>query len=116
MVTIGETVTAGQAVYTKAADGRVWLAQADGTSAEAAVTGVMLTGGAAGQVGLKAGNGAAINIGATTEKVHYFANDTAGGIGLQSDVAASDYITRIGYSLTTDGVFYLDIRATGTEF
>jgi hypothetical protein len=113
---IGETVTAGQAVYRKAADSRMWLAQADGTAAEAAVVGIVLNGGAAGQPCLLAGNGAVINIGATTEKVHYFANDTAGGVGLQGDVGASDYITRIGYSLTTDGVFYIDIRVTGIEF
>ncbi len=115
-VTIGETVTAGQAVYTKAADGRVWKAQCDGTAAEAAATGIMLTGGAAGQPGLKADNGAVINIGATTEKVHYFANPTAGGVGLQADVLSTQYITRLGYSITTDGVFYVDIKATGGTF
>jgi len=115
-VVIGETVTAGQAVYTKAADGRAWLAQSDGTAAEAAATGVMLTGGAAGQPGLKAANGAAINIGATTAKIHYWVHTTAGGVGLQADVGSGNYITRLGYSLTTDGVFYIDIRATGATF
>ena len=113
---IGETVTAGQAVYRKAADSRMWKAQCDGTAAEAAVVGILLSGGAAGQPCLVAGNGASINIGATTEKVHYFANPTAGGVGLQADILSTQYITRIGYSLTTDGVFYVNILATGSVF
>ena len=46
--TIGETVTAGQAVYLKT-DGRVWKAQCDGTAAEAAAIGILLSGGAAAQ-------------------------------------------------------------------
>jgi hypothetical protein len=113
--TIGETVTAGQAVYLKAADNRVWKT-ATTTAATAAAVGIMMTGGAAGQQGLVAESGAVINIGATTEKVHYFVHDTAGAVGLQGDVGAGDYITRLGYSLTTDGVFYVDIRATGGTF
>jgi hypothetical protein len=115
-MTIGETVTAGQAVYLKAADSRVWKAQCDGTAAEAAAIGILLSGGAAGQPCLVAQTGAVINIGATTEKVHYFANPTAGGVGLQADILSTQYITRLGYSLTTDGVFYLDIRVTGSVF
>lgn len=114
--TIGETVTAGQAVYLKSSDNRVWKAQSDGTAAEAAAIGIMLTGGAAGQPGLVALPGAVINIGATTEKVHYFAHTTAGGVGLQGDVGSGNYITRLGYSVTTDGVFYVDIKVTGSTF
>lgn len=113
---LGETCTAGQAVYRKSSDNRMWKAQADGTAAEAAAVGILLSGGAAGQPCLLAGPGAVINIGATTEKVHYFANDTAGGVGLQGDVGSGDYITRLGYSLTTDGVFYVDIKVTGAQF
>lgn len=115
-VTIGETVLAGQAVYLKSSDQRVWLAQSDGTAAEAAAIGIMETGGAAGQPGLMAESGAVINIGATTAKIHYWLHTTAGGVGLQADVGSGNYITRLGYSLTTDGVFYLDIRATGGTF
>lgn len=117
--TLGETITAGQAVYRKAADSRMWKVDAN-SSAESGVgsglVGIALSGGAAGQPCLIAGTGAVINIGATTEKVHYFANDTAGGVGLQGDVGAGDYITRLGYSLTTDGVFYVDIKVTGATF
>jgi hypothetical protein len=113
--TIGETITAGQSVYLKAADQRVWKTVTT-TAATAAAVGIAVTGGAAGQICLVAESGAVINIGATTERVHYFVNDTAGGVGLQADVGAADYITRLGYSLTTDGVFYVDIRATGGQF
>lgn len=119
-VTIGETVTAGQAVYKKSSDSRMWKLQVDGTQAESgygsSLVGIMLSGGAAGQPGLCAPTSAVINIGATTEKVHYFGNDTAGGVGLQGDVGSGDYITRLGYSLTTDGVFYVDVKATGATF
>ncbi len=113
--TIGETITAGQAVYLKN-DNRVWKAQNDGTAAEAAAIGIALTGGAAGQPCLVAGPGAVINIGATTEKVHYWLHSGAGGVCLQADVISTQYITRLGYSLTTDGVFYVDIKATGSVF
>ncbi len=115
-VTIGETVTAGQAVYLKAADSRVWKAQSDGTAAEAAVVGIMLNGGSAGQFANCAKHGAIINIGATTAKVHYFANATAGGVGLQADVLSTQYITRIGYATAADGTFQIDIKAEGIVF
>jgi hypothetical protein len=111
---IGETVTAGQAVYIKAADGRVWLAQADGTSAEATAVGVMLNGGAAGQYGNYAANGSTINIGATTAKnVMYHVHGTAGSIGVAGDLSSGNYVTRMGYATDTAGAFVIDIKATG---
>jgi hypothetical protein len=112
---LGETATAGQAVYLKASDSRLWLCQCDGTAAEAAAVGILLTGGAAGQPAKYATSGV-INIGATTAKVHYFANPTAGGVGLQADILSTQYITRLGYSTATDGTFTVDIRATGQVF
>jgi hypothetical protein len=109
---LGETATAGQCVYLKASDSRLWLAQADGTSAEAQAVGILLTGGAAGQPAKYATSGA-INIGATTAKVHYFVHTTAGGVGLAADPTAGHYLTRLGYATATDGSFVVDIKATG---
>lgn len=111
--TFGEAITAGQAVYLKASDNRLWLAQADGTAAEAAAVGIALNGGAAGQPAIYAVNGSTINIGATTAKVHYFVHSTAGGVGLAADVTSTMYITRLGYATATDGTFVVDIKATG---
>jgi hypothetical protein len=113
-ITIGETVTAGQAVYIKASDGRVWKAQADGTAAEATAVGIMLAGGAAGQFAHYAANGSVINIGATTAKnVMYHVHTTAGSVGVAGDLTSGHYITRMGYATATDGSFVIDIRATG---
>lgn len=113
---LGETATAGQCVYVKSSDNRLWLSQCDGTAAEAAAVGILLTGGAAGQKALYAPDKAVINIGATTAKVHYWVHGTAGGVGLQADVGSGNYITRLGYSITTDGVFYVDLKVTGATF
>lgn len=111
---IGETVTAGQAIYIKSSDGRAWKAQADGTAAEANAVGIMLNGGAAGQYGNYAANGATINIGATTAKnVMYHVHTTAGSIGVAGDLSSGHYVTRMGYATATDGSFVIDIKATG---
>lgn len=113
--TIGETVTAGQCVYVKASDSRLWKAQADGTSAEATAVGIMLNGGAAGQVGMYAPSGASINIGGTTAKTTtYLVSATAGGVAPQADIVTSGhYHSRLGYASATDGSFTVDLRATG---
>lgn len=110
---LGETATAGAGVYLKASDSRLWLAQADGTAAEAAAVGILLSGGAAGQPAKYATNGP-INIGATTAKTHYFVHTTAGGVGPAADLTSGHYQTRLGYATATDGTFVVDIRVTGT--
>lgn len=109
---LGETATAGQCVYLKASDSRLWLAQADGTAAEAAAVGILLTGGGAGQPAKYATSGT-MNIGATTAKIHYFVHTTAGGVGIAADPTSGHYITRLGYATATDGTFVVDIRVTG---
>ncbi len=108
----GETVTAGQAVYIKASDGRLWLSQADGTAAEANAVGIAVNGGSAGQPASYCSAGV-INCGATTTKIHYYASPTAGGIGPIADVTSGYYITRLGYATATDGTFKVDIGVTG---
>lgn len=112
--TIGETITAGQAVYLKAADSRYWKAQADGTAAEAAAVGIALNGGAAGQTVQVLTRGL-ITIGATVAAgVFYFVGPTAGGIGLSSDITSTHYVTKLGYATTT-GILTIDVTATGLQ-
>lgn len=112
---LGETCTAGQAVYLKSSDQRLWLAQSDGTAAEAAAVGILLTGGSAGQLAIYAESGPMI-IGATTAKVHYFVHTTAGGVGLAGDIGSGNYITRLGYATDATGTFVVDIRVEAITF
>lgn len=110
---LGETCTAGQAVYLKASDSRLWLAQADGTAAEADVVGVLLNGGAAGQPAQYATSGP-MTIGATTVKTTtYVLSAAAGGICPQADLVSTNRIVRVGYATDTAGAFTLDRRVTG---
>lgn len=111
---LGETVTAGQALYLKASDSRLWLAQADGTSAEATAVGIALNGGAAGQYVAYVESGAITLGGTTTAKATtYVLSATAGGIAPTSDLATSSYHTRLGYASSSAGAFVVDRRATG---
>lgn len=111
--TAGETITAGQAVYLKASDGRLWLAQADGTAAEADVVGIALNGGAAGQPVHYAADGT-LTIGATTVKTTaYVLSAAAGGICPQADLVSTNKIVYLGYATSTLGAFVMMKRNTG---
>lgn len=114
--TAGETITAGMSVYLKAADSRLWKAQADGTAAEAAAVGVALHGSLAGQPLAYAANGSVLNIGGTTAAgVFYYVGATAGGIGLAGDLASTNKVCQIGYATGTSGsVFNVRITDTGS--
>lgn len=98
---LGETVTAGQAVY-KAADGLYY--KADNNSATALArqaTGIALNGGAINQPVpvLTAGP---ITIGATvTAGVAYYLSDTAGGICPVADLGAGEYPCLLGMATST---------------
>lgn len=109
----GETITAGQAVYIKAADGKLWKALSAGTAEEGAPVGVALNGGAVGQPIGYAANGP-ITIGATTVKTTtYVLSATAGGICPQADLVSTNRIARVGHATSTGGAFIVDIKAVG---
>jgi hypothetical protein len=109
----GETITAGQSVYIKAADGKVWKAQCDGTAEEGAPTGVALNGGAVGQPIVYATYGPIV-IGATTAKTTtYVLSATAGGICPQADLVSTNRIVRVGHATDAAGAFIVDIKAVG---
>lgn len=118
--TLGEAVTAGQAIYLKASDGKLWLAQSDGTSAEAAAVGIAIAGGAAGQrIGyVKQGtlnlDTAALTGGTKGDIV--VLGTTAGGLFPSADLASSDFVTVLGVLVTANpGVMSVGILASGVE-
>lgn len=112
----GETITAGQCVYLKSSDSRLWKAQADGTAAEVAAVGIALHGSLAGQPLAYAPSGAVINIGGTTAAgVFYYVGPTAGGVGLAGDLASTNRVCQLGYATATSGsVFNVLIKDTGS--
>jgi hypothetical protein len=112
--TAGEAITAGQAVYNSAAT-TVKKAQTDGTSAEAAATGIALNGGGTGQPIVCAGEGARVTLaGATTAAgVIYYVSNGAGGICPIGDIGSADYVSALGYATDTAGAFTIRITNTG---
>lgn len=108
----GEAITAGQAVYLKPSDSRLWKAQCDGTTDEGNPVGIALNGGSAGQTITYAASGE-INIGATTAKTTtYVLSATAGGIAPQADLVSTNKIVRMGYAKDITGGFIVDIKPT----
>lgn len=103
--TAGETVTAGQALYLKSADSRLWLADCDDTSATATIKGVALNGASAGQPLAYAESGAVVTIGATTTIGEiYVLSGTAGGVAPEGDHASDDYVSLIGVGVTAANI------------
>jgi len=108
----GETITAGQALYLKSADGRMWKAQADGTTEEATFRGIALHAALAGQP-IVYQTGGSLNVGATTVKTIYCLSATAGGICPQADLVATNKIVYVGYATNTTGTFTISKVNTG---
>lgn len=111
--TAGETILTGEVVYLKAADARLWKAQADGTAEEGTAAGVALNGASAGQP-LQVQTGGPMTIGATTVKTTtYVLSALAGKICPQADLVSTNRIVRIGYATGVVGEFVVDIKVTG---
>lgn len=111
----GETITAGAFVYIDTTDSdKVKLAQADGTLLQANVYGVAAEGATAGQpiVIVISGDityGTAAFIGAG---VPFVLSATAGKMCLDADLVNTNYLTKIGHSISTT-VLRLGILPTG---
>jgi hypothetical protein len=111
----GGTITAGQAVYKRASDGKWLAAQCDGTAEEAGSVdvGIALHAALANQPVVVALDGA-INIGATTSKATlYVVGAAAGGVAPIADLTSGQRITHLGYATATDGTLVIHRRATG---
>lgn len=99
----GEAITRGKPFYTKAADGKAWVATSEGTAAQAAVTGIALNDAAAGQP-IKGIAGGDLGLGAIlTAGLRYDLSD-AGAICPSADTTTGDYVTMLGMATTTSNL------------
>lgn len=107
----GAGVTAGQAVYRDATDGKFKLADNDGSGTRQ-VDGIALHAAAADQP-LAVQSGGDITIGATlTPGTSYFLSGTPGGLCPVADVASGDDVILIGLAVSAS-VLRLKITDTG---
>jgi len=87
--TAGATITAGQTLYQDASDSnKIKLADANGTSATAAVWGIALHAASSGQPIQGIGGGSLTINSVLTTGVIYVASATAGGIAPAADIAS----------------------------
>lgn len=95
----GETITAGMPVFLKAADSRVWKAQADAATDDD-VYGIALNGASAGQPISVQKNGQ-INLGGTlVVGTVYVVSAAAGAICPWADLVTGNYVTLLGVAIT----------------
>ena len=108
----GETMTAGQSAYRKAADQKIYKAKAD-TTADATCIGVVLNGGAVNQPCVFQSAGT-ITIGATTAAgtIYCVSGANFGGIAPWADLSAGQYVTIIGVGDGAGGIV-MGINVTG---
>ncbi len=116
--TAGETIAAGEAVYVKSTDGKLWKMQADGTAEESGVGvefGIALSGGAVNQPVFFQIDGSLTLGGATTAKTTaYVLSALAGKICPQADLVSTNKITYLGYATDAVGTFVFHKKATNT--
>jgi predicted transcriptional regulator len=111
----GETLLAGQALYLKAADGRMWKAECDAAVEAATCAGVALNGASPGQTVGFVSNGT-MTIGATTAKTTtYMVSAAAGGICPQVDLVSTNKICIVGVATDTVGTFIVRPFLTGAS-
>ncbi len=102
--TLGETATAGQAVYLDSATKKLRLADADLSVTTAAAVGILLNGGSDDQPADYAIAGG-IDLGATLGVTTiYVLSGTAGGIAPAADLATSDWATILGVGTAADNL------------
>lgn len=97
----GETITAGQVLYVKSSDGKLYKAQCDGTTEESTVYGIALNGASSGQP-VAVLTGGQITAGATlTVGAFYYLSATAGGICPYADLVSTNKVVQIFYGATS---------------
>lgn len=111
--TLGESVTAGQAVYQDSSTRKWMKADSNGASAEIRTPkGLALNGGALNQPVLVQKSGDLTLGAALTAGVAYYLSDTPGGIGPVADLAVGEYPTILGLAKSAT-VLAVDIQASG---
>jgi predicted transcriptional regulator len=114
--TAGEAIDAGQVVYQKSSDGKLWLADAVTAAANAQAKGIALNDAAAGQPVTYAKSGG-VDVGATlTVGTVYVLSATSGGGNIcpVADLVADDYVTILGPATAADNLA-LNIDITGVQ-
>lgn len=93
----GETITAGQQLYRKLTDGRLYKGKANGTEREAECVGIAANGASAGQA-MSVWTGGDIAIGGTAAAGVLFlvSSNAAGGIMPAADLDSTDWVTILG--------------------
>ena len=114
--TAGETITAGQPVYKKASDGKLYKADNATSAATADVKGIALHGASDGQPldyqpsgDVTLGAGASMTVGEI-----YVVGTTAGDIEPEGDLVSTEYVTVLGVA-TSASVLSLAINASGAQ-
>ena len=97
----GETITAGQSVYIKAADSKAWLADSNASVDTAAAVGISLHAALAGQP-IAYGTSGPLNFGAILlAGKWYVVSATAGGLAPIADLTTGWYSTVMFYGYST---------------
>lgn len=110
--TAGATITAGQVVALHATNGKLVLADADGTGGINRPRGIALNGASDGQP-LKIVKAGDVTFNAVlTAGVSYFLSPTPGGIAPRADVLTGDTVSSLGIATSTS-VLALDIQYSG---
>lgn len=103
--TAGETITAGQAVYLKGADGRVWKADADASESLDNFIGIALEGGDADDTIMVQTEGLVTGLSGLTAGSFYYVSSTAGAL-------ATTGLARIGLAISTTTLLLQKINNT----
>ena len=110
---LGATVVIGQSLYQDATDSKWYLCDNNNTLAIATIKGVAFTAGTSGDYALIAISGSVIYVGSTlVVGESYYVSSTAGSIIPSGDLAAGNYISRVGDGATATQLD-LSIKATG---
>lgn len=114
--TAGEAIDAGEAVYLKSSDGKLYLGQADGTEAEATVKGIAVNSAeAAGQpVSYLPSGELTVDAATFTVGALVFLSETAGKLCPESDLTSDSYKSLIGYA-TAANKLQVSLLNTGTQ-
>lgn len=110
----GETIAAGNAVYKKSTDSKIYKAQCDGTPEEASVVGIAINGASLNQP-VNYQSGGELTLGGTTtvKTTMYVLSGAFGGICPQADLIATNRIVYMGYAKDLVGGFVMLRANTG---
>lgn len=98
----GETVTAGQTLYIKTSDNRLYKADADLSAEASLIVGLAAHGASAGQPLSYVYEDDNLTVGATLTMAQvYVSSGTAGGVCPASDLANGDYVTVLFVPIST---------------